>query len=98
MRHCDLFGTVGGQPCSVTGQTYAQDFGAQKLMKNMEIMNMPESHLIPAWERCVQSALRAKVAVEDELTKGIRANASVEFSFSRSSMNIVFFLGCRWII
>ena len=77
-----MFGIGSGQTPSVAGQTYVQDFGARKMKKSMEVMDMPESHLIPAWEKCVQNALRAKVAVEDELTKGIRANVSVEFFFA----------------
>jgi len=50
--------------------------------RDLEIMNMPERDLIPAWERCVQNALRAKVTVEDEVAKGIRANVSDFFSSS----------------
>jgi ubiquitin carboxyl-terminal hydrolase L5 len=65
-----------GQASSGLGRTYAQDFGAWRLKKDLEIMNMPERNLIPAWESCVQNALRAKVAVDDEVTKQNRANVS----------------------
>jgi ubiquitin carboxyl-terminal hydrolase L5 len=71
-----------GQTSSITGPIYAQDFGVRRLKQDMEIMNMPEKDLIPAWERCMQNVLRAKVAVEDEVTKGIQANVSIEFPSS----------------
>ena len=80
-----MFGVIGGQPPLLLGRTYAQDFGAEKLKKNKEIMDMQESHLISAWERCVRNALRAKVAVGEELTKGIRANVSFKNFFSSCS-------------
>ncbi|KAF8227461.1 cysteine proteinase [Tricholoma matsutake] len=70
----NLFGIGEGQTSSVLGRTYAQDFGAQRMEKDMEIMNMPEKDLISAWERCVQNGLRAKMAVDDEVMKGVRAN------------------------
>lgn len=73
-----MFGIGEGQTSSVLGRTYAQDFGAQRMEKDMEIMNMPEKDLISAWERCVQNGLRAKMAVDDEVMKGVRANVSTD--------------------
>jgi ubiquitin carboxyl-terminal hydrolase L5 len=63
-------------------QIYAQDFGSRKFEKSIEIMNMPEESLISAWERCVQNALRAKLAVDDEVTKGLQASVSIYDSHS----------------
>ena len=63
-----------GHASSGPSRTFAQDFGARRLERDKEIIDMPEGRLIPAWETCVQNALRAKVAVEDEVAKGTRAN------------------------
>jgi ubiquitin carboxyl-terminal hydrolase L5 len=63
---------------SVPERTYAKDFGAQRLKKDMEILDMPVDSLISAWERCIQDALRAKVALEDEVMKGARAHVSTD--------------------
>ncbi|KAF7299624.1 Ubiquitin c-terminal hydrolase [Mycena chlorophos] len=56
------------------GTTYASDFGARRMERDMEIMRMQPQELVEAWERCVQDAVRAKVALEDEVSKGYRAN------------------------
>ncbi|KAF9466703.1 hypothetical protein BDZ94DRAFT_1212162 [Collybia nuda] len=60
---------------SSTGTTYAKDFGARKQDMNIKILDMPERNLIPAWEACIRNTLRAKVAVEDEVEKGMKSNA-----------------------
>ncbi|KAJ7176005.1 cysteine proteinase [Mycena filopes] len=59
---------------SAPGQTFARDFGSRRMSRDMEILEMPERALIPAWEQCVRDALRARVAVEDEVTKATRAH------------------------
>ncbi|KAJ7781782.1 cysteine proteinase [Mycena maculata] len=59
---------------SAPGRTYAPDFGARRMARDIEIMEMPERALVGAWERCVRDAIKAKVAVEDEVTKAMRAN------------------------
>ncbi|KAJ7025392.1 ubiquitin C-terminal hydrolase [Mycena alexandri] len=59
---------------SAPGRTYARDFGSLRMTRDMEILEMPERALVPAWEQCVRDALRAKVAVEDEVTKATRAH------------------------
>lgn len=52
---------------------FAHDFGARKMERDREILEMgSEEQLLRAWEECVKSAMRAKVAVEDELTKAQR--------------------------
>jgi ubiquitin carboxyl-terminal hydrolase L5 len=65
-----------GQTTSEPGRMFAQDFGARRLAKDIEIINMVEENLTPAWERCMQNALRAKVAVDDEEAKHNRAHVS----------------------
>lgn len=35
-----------------------------------------KEELASAWEGCVRAGMRAKVGVEDELGKGVRANVS----------------------
>lgn len=59
------------------GKTFAQDFGARKMDRDLAVMELPEAELVPAWEACVRKANTAKVAVEDELAKAIRSNVSV---------------------
>jgi ubiquitin carboxyl-terminal hydrolase L5 len=39
------------------------------MQKDMAILDMPVRNLASAWERCIQAAIPAKIAVEDELTK-----------------------------
>ncbi|KAG5653890.1 hypothetical protein H0H81_009713 [Sphagnurus paluster] len=56
-------------------RTYAADFGARRIVRDVEILNMPEAALAGAWETCVRNAVRANVAVEDEFAKAARANA-----------------------
>ncbi|KAG6868894.1 hypothetical protein C0993_008192 [Termitomyces sp. T159_Od127] len=55
-------------------KTYAVDFGSQFMDISLRIQNMPEEDLVPAWEACMRSAVRANVEVEDELSKATRAN------------------------
>ncbi|KAJ7505155.1 cysteine proteinase [Mycena galericulata] len=59
---------------SAPGRTYAPDFGARRMARDIEIMEMPERALVGAWERCVRDAIKAKVALEDEVTKAMREN------------------------
>ena len=59
------------------GKTFAQDFGARKMDRDIAVMELPDEELVPAWEACVRKANSAKVTVEDELAKAIRSNVSV---------------------
>ncbi|KAI0076674.1 cysteine proteinase [Panus rudis PR-1116 ss-1] len=59
---------------SSPGPTYATDFGSRKLQQDMEILDMPARSLAAAWERCIQSAMSAKVAVEEEIAKSKKTN------------------------
>jgi ubiquitin carboxyl-terminal hydrolase L5 len=63
---------------------YAPDFGARKLERDMKLLRMPKEELTGAWEGCVRAGMRAKVVVEDELWKGVRANVSCYCSFGFS--------------
>ncbi|KAI0067492.1 hypothetical protein BV25DRAFT_1108322 [Artomyces pyxidatus] len=58
---------------ALPGSVYALDFGSQMLQKQKSILDLPVERLTAAWENCVESALRAKVAVEDELSKATAA-------------------------
>ncbi|RDB24082.1 Ubiquitin carboxyl-terminal hydrolase isozyme L5 [Hypsizygus marmoreus] len=55
-------------------RTYASDFGARRMARDLDIMNMPDPELLPAWETCIRSAIRANITVEDEMAKAERAN------------------------
>ena len=66
---------------SSPGLVYAPDFGARKLQRNIEILQMSKEELRSAWEDCVRAGMRAKVGVEDELGKGVRANVSLFLFF-----------------
>lgn len=66
---------------SAPGRTYAPDFGARRMARDLEILEMPERALVGAWERCVRDAIKAKVALEDEVSKAMRENFGVLFSF-----------------
>ncbi|KAJ7134767.1 hypothetical protein C8R44DRAFT_870362 [Mycena epipterygia] len=57
---------------SAPGRTYAPDFGARRMARDLEILEMPERALIGEWERCVRDAMKARVAVEDEVAKATR--------------------------
>lgn len=69
-------------------KTYASDFGARKLSQSMQILDMPERNIIPAWETCVRNAVRANIAVEDELAKATGANVSISSSLFPSTGGI----------
>ncbi|KAJ6621875.1 hypothetical protein B0H10DRAFT_2214921 [Mycena sp. CBHHK59/15] len=56
------------------GRTYAPDFGSRRMTRDLEIFEMPERALANAWEQCVRDAMRAKISLEDEITKALRAN------------------------
>ena len=42
--------------------------------RDLQIIKMAPSDLVSAWQTCIQNGIRARVAVEDELAKGMRAN------------------------
>lgn len=54
---------------STDGRPFAPDFGARKMERDMEILDMPVRKLPDAWNACVEAALSAKVAVEEEISK-----------------------------
>ncbi|KZT66892.1 cysteine proteinase [Daedalea quercina L-15889] len=51
------------------GRPFAPDFGACKMERDIEILDMAVRKLPEAWNACVEAALVAKVAVEEEITK-----------------------------
>ncbi|KAH9840782.1 cysteine proteinase [Rhodofomes roseus] len=51
------------------GRVFANDFGSRKLEKDVHILDMAARKLPDAWNACVEAALAAKVAVEEEITK-----------------------------
>lgn len=55
------------------GPTFARDFASRKLEQDIAILDMPQRNLVPAWEKCVQTAMTAKVVVEEELSGSVRA-------------------------
>ncbi|KAF8882258.1 hypothetical protein BD779DRAFT_1543655 [Infundibulicybe gibba] len=66
-----------GSPTSadmVLGRAYAQDFGARRMDRDLEILDLNPEDLLIAWKTCIQNATRARVAVEDEITKANRAH------------------------
>ncbi|KAI0727667.1 cysteine proteinase [Fomitopsis betulina] len=54
---------------STDGRPFAPDFGARKMDGDLEILDMPVRKLPDAWNACVEAALSAKVAVEEEISK-----------------------------
>ncbi|KAI0791321.1 hypothetical protein C8Q75DRAFT_715566 [Abortiporus biennis] len=63
------------QPSSLTlGPTFSSDFGSLKLQKDIAILDMPTRNLAPAWEKCVQASIPAKVAVEEEISRSVKIN------------------------
>lgn len=48
--------------------------------QDLKILQMTQKDLVSAWETCIQNGMRAKIAVEDELAKGMRANVCESFS------------------
>ena len=59
-----------------TPPVFAPDFGARRMTRDLEIMNMPPEGLPGAWERCIENALSVKTSVEDELEKPRLAHVS----------------------
>ena len=69
--------------------------------QDLKILKMAPKDLVSAWETCIQNGMRAKIVVEDELAKGMRANVRYRlkpffylFSFLWSKRNTI----CRPIM
>ena len=60
-----------------TREFFLQSCGLRALEKAMDILNILERKLLGAWEACVNSAMPAKVAVEDEIAKAVQQHMSV---------------------
>ncbi|ESK83660.1 ubiquitin c-terminal hydrolase [Moniliophthora roreri MCA 2997] len=52
--------------------TYAKDFASRRMTNDILVLKMNQDELLAAWEQAIQSGMRAKVALEDELKKGRR--------------------------
>ncbi|KAJ3501140.1 hypothetical protein NLJ89_g9475 [Agrocybe chaxingu] len=61
-------------PSFAPGRTYTSSFASTKLERDAKILQLSSrSDLKKAWEECVRNASRAKVLVEDEVSKGVVA-------------------------
>ncbi|KAK0218827.1 cysteine proteinase [Armillaria fumosa] len=54
------------------GQKFASDFASKRNDRDRHILNMDQDALRRAWEQCVSNAMKAKVALEEEMTKARR--------------------------
>ncbi|KAK0447444.1 ubiquitin C-terminal hydrolase [Desarmillaria tabescens] len=52
-----------------SGQKFASDFASRRNDRDRDILIMDQDALRNAWEKCVTNAMRAKVAVEEEMVK-----------------------------
>ncbi|KAI0310594.1 hypothetical protein OF83DRAFT_1088265 [Amylostereum chailletii] len=61
---------------SVTNSShgFASDFGYQTIQMQRRVYELSEDELVPAWTACMQEAIRAKVGVDDELSKSMNAS------------------------
>ncbi|KAF8887016.1 hypothetical protein CPB84DRAFT_1528446 [Gymnopilus junonius] len=79
------------KPTLQKNPVYAPDFALRRQTRDIEISRMEdEGELIKAWESCMRDAIRARVGLEDELTKGVRANVSVPFFTCKMVYYILF--------
>ncbi|KAK0200405.1 cysteine proteinase [Desarmillaria ectypa] len=53
-------------------QKFASDFASRRNDRDRDILDMDQDALRQAWEQCVTNAIRAKVAVEEEMVKARR--------------------------
>ncbi|OBZ73462.1 Ubiquitin carboxyl-terminal hydrolase isozyme L5 [Grifola frondosa] len=78
-----------------SGPVFSGGFGAQKMDMELSILDMPTRNLIQAWEACVNAAIPAKIAVEEEIVKSksihipIQSSQSLAKSHSGDGMNAV---------
>ncbi|KAJ7119953.1 cysteine proteinase [Mycena crocata] len=56
------------------GRTYAMDFGARRMARDVEILNMSQQGLLEAWDQCINDAAKARISLEDEVMKAKREN------------------------
>ena len=66
--------TTSVLPAGELGPTYARDFGAVKMTREVRVLEMPQRKLPEAWEACVRDAQMAKQAVEDEVRTSEQAH------------------------
>lgn len=63
--------------------------------QDLKILQMPQKDLVSTWETCIQNGMRAKIAVEDELAKGMRANVRESLNFLCFSFGLKDYLADR---
>lgn len=63
-------------------RTYSPAFAQRRLHRDKEIFDMHETQLISAWESCIGDAITAKVAVDEEISKGAASNVASSFHSS----------------
>lgn len=63
------------------GQKFAPDFASKRIDRDRHILNMDQNALRFAWEQCVSNAMKAKVAVEEEMTKARRDHVGFFFAY-----------------
>jgi len=61
-------------PNHPTDKVYANDFASRRMTRDLEILNMTSSQCLSSWQETIQNAIRAKISVEDELSKASRAD------------------------
>jgi ubiquitin carboxyl-terminal hydrolase L5 len=59
------------------GPVYGRSFGFRKMHSDITILGMPQEQLPNLWSDCVRSAASARLAVEDEIVKEMRAEVSL---------------------
>ena len=57
-----------------TSATFAPDFGSRRMTRDVEIMKLSQEDLRRSWETCVENAVKAKMALEDEVSKATGQN------------------------
>ena len=75
----DVF-TTSVQPPS-NGPTFSKDFGSRKMEKELAILDMPARNVSSSWDKCVQSTMSVKLAIEEEVEKSKTAYVSVRSRF-----------------
>lgn len=53
---------------------FADDFSSRRMERDLQILDLPERKLISEWESCVNNAMEAKIALENELSKAAQTH------------------------
>lgn len=74
------------------GHTFLPGFGVRAMDAQKRTLDMNEGDLPSEWNSVMQEGLRAKIAVEDEVEKGLRAHVCPLALFSAQSLIDVLFI------